>query len=108
MEAHKRLHVLVVSLVATVPPTPVAAELKDYQIARMIMLKSECQLNELDRHVNSDGSVRFKATCKNESFYPDGIEITCPDVDSDDERTCSINTKKKSFQNLELLQRAQD
>lgn len=87
---------------------PAFAELKDYQIVRMIMLKTECQLAKLKREVRQDQSIRFKATCKNESFYPEGVTITCPDIDNNDERTCAMDAKRKSFDSLELLQKAQE
>lgn len=86
---------------------PVRAELKDYQIVRMIMLKSECQLAELERDLKPDRSVKFKASCKNESFYPDGVTITCPDIDNNDAHACVLDAKKKSFDSLELLQKSQ-
>lgn len=93
--------------IALLLPQAAIAELKDYQIARMIMLKTECQLEDLKRNVREDGSVQFKATCKNISFYPDGVTITCPDIDENDERTCAMDAKKKSFDSLKLLQGAQ-
>lgn len=95
--------VLVASLAALVPSVT-QAELKDYQIARLIILKSECQLSVLSRDVKADGSVIFTGECKNVSHYPDGIVVFCPDLDNNDERSCKIETKQKSFDNLQLLQ----
>lgn len=95
-------------MVLLTAPQSAWAELKDYQIIRMIMLKSECQLAELTREVNQDRSAKFKATCKNESFYPEGVTITCPDIDNNDERTCAMDAKKRSFDSLELLKNAQE
>lgn len=106
MQARPVLAYTVMVLLTT--PQSAWAEMKDYQIIRMIMLKSECQLAELKRHVREDRSVEFKATCKNESFYPDGVTITCPDIDNNDERTCAMDAKRKSFDSLELLQKAQE
>ncbi|MDJ0514050.1 MAG: hypothetical protein QNJ62_11470 [Methyloceanibacter sp.] len=85
-------------------PSIAQAELKDYQIARLIMLKSGCQLSVLLRSVKADGSVAFTGKCKNATHYPDLIIVFCPDLDSNDERSCEIKTNKKSFDNLQLLQ----
>lgn len=80
--------------------SPVRGEVKDYQIRRMLMLKTECQVTGLDVSVK-DGRDRFFATCENVSHYPDGVEILCPDTE--DERDCHIATAKRDFRNLELL-----
>lgn len=79
------------------------AEIKDYMIARLITFKSTCGLLELKRHERSDGSVLFRATCSDEVFYPDGIDVICPDRDDSDDRACAIVTEKKKFQYLEML-----
>lgn len=81
----------------------VRAELKDYQVGRLIMLKSECQVVGLDRTEEEDGSWTYIGECSNESFYPDGVRVTCPDPENNDERTCIIHTKAKKFDSLELL-----
>lgn len=86
-------------------PGPAQAELKDYQIARLIMLKSDCQLIELAREVKADRSAVFSGQCSNASHYPDGIVVLCPDIDNNDERSCRIATEAKTFDSLNLLQR---
>ncbi|MEQ8824429.1 MAG: hypothetical protein RIC14_08650 [Filomicrobium sp.] len=80
------------------------AELKDYQVGRLIMLKSECKVVTLSRNEEVDGSWTYLGTCSNESFYPDGIKVTCADPDNNDERACVIHTKAKQFDSLRLLQ----
>ena len=47
------------------------------------------------------GPMRFFARCENVSFHPDGIDIICPD--RDDDRSCRLNTKERSFDDLRLL-----
>ena len=90
------------------PPNVVLAELKDGQIARLIMLKSDCHLAELTREVKADRSAVYSGQCKNASHYPDGIVVLCPDIDNNDERTCNIATKSKTFDSLDLLRRADE
>ncbi|MEQ1709926.1 MAG: hypothetical protein ABL908_00830 [Hyphomicrobium sp.] len=82
---------------------PARADIKDYMISRLIMLKSECHLMQLARTEHTDGTVEFHGTCSNLTFYPDGIDIACPELASDDERTCRIKTPAKVFKNLDLL-----
>lgn len=84
------------------------AELKDYQVGRLIMLKSECKVVTLSRNEEADGSWTYVGTCSNESFYPDGIKVTCADPENNDERACVIHTKAKKFDSLELLRPRSD
>lgn len=82
--------------------TRAVAEIKDYQIARMLNFRTECRLLSLKRLAPVGAEAeRFFGECGNLVFYPDGIEVVCPEAD--DEWTCKIVTKKKSFDNLELL-----
>lgn len=85
------------------PASPAAAELKDFQVARLIFFKSECILVTLVRTENSDGSWSFHGTCSNETFYPDGIRVDCPDPDNNDEHFCKILTARKQYPNLDML-----
>lgn len=81
---------------------PARAEIKDYQIARMLNFRTECHLHALTRLPPQDGEVeRFAGECGNRTFYPDGIEISCPEAD--DEWACRILTRKRSFENLDML-----
>lgn len=81
-------------------PSTSFAEVKEYQIRRMLMLKTECMVTGLEISVK-EGRDRFFASCENVSHYPDGVEILCPDTE--DERDCRIATSKKEFRSLELL-----
>ena len=92
--------------VLAVTPIPARAEVKEYQIRRMLMLKTECTVTGLDISRLADPAAyrdRFFATCENVSHYPDGVEILCPDTE--DERDCRLMTAKRDFPHLRLLQR---
>ena len=78
------------------------AEVKDYQVIRLIALKSECVRDGLERAYINDTGVEFSAACTNLSHYPNGIKVFCDD--RNDERSCRILTKPKSFEYLNLLQ----
>jgi hypothetical protein len=87
-------------------PAPARAEVKEYQIRRMLMLKTECTVTGLDTAQIADDPrlrERFLATCENVSHYPDGVEIVCPDTE--DERDCTLLTAKREFPHLRLLAR---
>lgn len=87
-------------------PAPACAEVKEYQIRRMLMLKTECTVTGLDiARIADDPRLRerFLATCENVSHYPDGVEIVCPDTE--DERDCTLLTAKREFPHLRLLAR---
>lgn len=87
-------------------PVPARAEVKEYQIRRMLMLKTECTVIGLDTARIADDPrlrERFLATCENVSHYPDGVEIVCPDTE--DERDCTLLTAKREFPHLRLLAR---
>jgi len=82
-------------------PSMAKAEIKDYMIRRMLVLKTECKLDELKRSEPKEGGFKFLATCENVSFYPDGVTINCSDKDL--ETSCKIKTKAKKFDRLNLL-----
>lgn len=87
-------------------PVPAHAEVKEYQIRRMLMLKTDCTVTGLDiTRIADDPRLRerFRATCENVSHYPDGVEIVCPDTV--DERDCTLLTAKREFPHLRLLAR---
>lgn len=80
------------------------AELKDFQVGRLILTRTECILKgQLIRTEAADGSWTYHGDCSNETFYPDGIDIFCPDPDDNDERNCDILTSKREFKYLEIL-----
>ena len=82
-----------------------AAEIKEYQIRRMLMLKTQCGVSGLDIATIADPADRythrFLATCENVTHYPDGVEILCPDTE--DERDCRMLTVKREFPHLHLM-----
>lgn len=79
------------------------AGIQDYQIIRLITMKSECNRQSLERIDNENGTVSFFASCSNVSHYPDGVSILCSD--SENEQTCKIQTQAKEFNHLKLLQK---
>lgn len=81
---------------------PVYAGIQDYQIIRLITMKSDCSRKSLERTDNENGTVSFFAACSNVSHYPDGVKVLCDDQDN--EQSCKILTKSKKFEHLKLLQ----
>lgn len=77
------------------------AEIKDYEIRRLIIYQTECTLDDISRKSTDDGGVDFLATCQNQAFYPDGLLISCSD--SDDTSSCAVKTEPISIE-LKLLQ----
>ncbi|MGU3539810.1 hypothetical protein [Methylobacterium sp. A54F] len=83
---------------------PAGAEgIKEYQVRRLLMLRTECTVSALQADALADGTSRFLATCENLSHYPDGVEIRCPNTE--DDRDCRILTAKREFPHLRALQR---
>lgn len=78
------------------------AEVKDYQIIRLIAMKSECNRKDLSRFYRDETSVSFKSKCTNVSHYPDGLTVHC--IDKEDETSCKIMTAARQFNYLRLLQ----
>ncbi len=76
------------------------AEVKEYQIRRMLMLRTECSVTSLEVSAR-DGKDLFSAGCENVAHYPDGVEVLCPDTE--DERECTILTRKREFLHLHHL-----
>ncbi len=90
-------------------PGAAVAEVKEYQIRRMLLLRTECGVSGLDAsRIAHDaasagsGGLRFtdlfRATCENVAHYPDGVEIACPDTE--DEHDCRLLTRKREFPHL--------
>lgn len=100
-----RFTVLVCWVLMVGSTAPARSELKDEQVGHLIFMKTDCRLLKLSWTDNDDGSRAYTGTCQNVTYYPDGIRVTCPDPDNDDERTCTIHTKPKSFDYLDLLRR---
>lgn len=82
--------------------TSALASVKDYQVKRLIMMKSDCVEQSLERNKTESGALMFVAQCKNLSHYPDGVKVLCEDPE--DERSCKVQTQAKSYDHLRLLQ----
>lgn len=82
---------------------PSQAEVKFFQIARLIQFTTDCNLVALNPAAGPQGEMRFKARCSSIISYPDGIDVTC--TDAEDERTCRIMTPKKEYKHLDLFRR---
>ncbi|MCE4222969.1 hypothetical protein HCU64_04330 [Methylobacterium sp. C25] len=93
----RTLPVIAGLLLAITWPVTARATIKEYQIRRMLLLKTECGTSGLEIS-EKDGKDRFFATCENVAHYPDGVEILCPD--SEDERDCTMVTEKREFRHL--------
>ena len=76
------------------------AEINDYQIRRLILYQTGCKLDSLARQPVAGGAVNFLISCRNLSFYPEGVLIRC--ADGDDETTCEVKTESRSF-DLKML-----
>ena len=100
----KKSLLLVLGFLVFVPPQALAA-VQDYQVVRLIAMKSDCHKDTLNRQVETESQLVFHATCKNQSHYPDGELVECSDPD--DEMSCVIQTQSKQFNNLQMLQNPQ-
>ena len=78
------------------------AAVQEYQVNRLILMKSDCVKTDLVRTDKPDGSIEFMASCKNLSHFPDGLRVICSDAEN--ERSCKIATMAKQFDSLSLLQ----
>lgn len=78
------------------------AGIQDYQIVRLITMKSDCNRSSLKRVNKPDGAVLFFSECSNVSHYPDGVTVIC--VDPDNEQSCKVQTQAKQFDYLKMLQ----
>jgi len=80
----------------------VSAQILDYQILRLVAMKSECQRDEIQREVSDKGGLLFRVSCQNVSHYPEGLQIGCPDAHN--ERSCKLLNRGREFKQLHLLQ----
>ncbi|GJD91415.1 MULTISPECIES: hypothetical protein [Methylobacterium] len=98
------LRAALVLLTVLAPAGAIRAEgIKEYQIRRLLMLKTECTVSGLQVEELEGGASRFRAGCENVSHYPDGVEIQCPNTE--DDRECRILTARREFPHLRALQR---
>lgn len=78
------------------------AGIQDYQVVRLIAMKSDCNRSSLKRVDKANGTVVFFSECSNVSHYPDGVTVLC--VDPDNEQSCKVQTQAKQFDYLKMLQ----
>ncbi|MFW1677735.1 hypothetical protein ACFVYJ_08130 [Pontibacter sp. JAM-7] len=91
---------LIISLV--VLATPAFAQVMDYQVLRLVSLKTDCRRDNLTREITDNGGLLFQVRCQNISHFPQGVKIFCPDAS--DERSCVLLNKGVEFKQLMLLQ----
>lgn len=77
------------------------AEIKDYEVLRLLYLRSACGMASITSRDTSPEKVRFKADCQNKTAFPDGAEVVC--TDHHDDRSCTVETKHRNFHSLELI-----
>ena len=81
--------------------------MRDWQLRRFLNFRSECQMDDFVDKSPPTGPGRFHAICRNITFYPDGLDLECPD--RIDEWTCHILTQPLDFKALDILkQQAED
>lgn len=80
---------------------PGAATTHEYQVRRLIYLATTCGAQSFEVLEAKPGHERFRLTCKNTSAFPDGVDVLC--TDPDDDRSCVVQTRPTSFDQLELM-----
>ena len=83
--------------------TTLHAEINDYFIRRLVLYESDCELATIMRKDIVKDEEKFYVTCKNVSFYPDGVDIHCSS--DTDETSCVIKTESRKFNSLDILHR---
>lgn len=78
-------------------------EIKDYEIARFVYLKTNCGLRAQKRLNPGGRPLLFHIECHNASNWPDGMGLSCSEPD--DDRTCRVTTEERRFKSLDLLRR---
>lgn len=81
---------------------PSHAEIQEYQIRRLVLLKSECRIQKITRF-EAKGGYDYQVECENVTFYPDGLKVSCSNPEL--ETSCKIQTSSKKF-DLEYLKRS--
>ena len=77
------------------------AEMKDWQLRRFLIFHSQCMMEDFVDKSAPTGPGKFHATCRNTTFYPDGVDLDCPD--REDEFTCKILTQPLDFKDMPWL-----
>jgi hypothetical protein len=81
---------------------PLHAEVKEYQIRRILLYQSDCDVESITPIASGEDESIYKATCQNVSFYPEGVRVYCRD--NSNENTCVIEQDARTFDHLQLLQ----
>ena len=90
------------ALLITVLALPAAAEIQEYQVRRLLLMRTSCEVTVIRMDERAGRARSYHADCVNAGFYPDGVEIDC--ADREDERSCVVLTTARSFDHLRLLQ----
>lgn len=101
---HIFIIIAMVFLINSIMPSIGQARILDYQIRRLVLLKTKCVLISIEKNLSPESSLSFLVKCENVSFYPKGIKVICSDPDL--ETSCEIKTAIKKFKNLNLLKRS--
>ena len=96
-----RAGVWVAACALTLASSAAKADIPEYQIVRLIAYNTSCSLNDLRTEPAPDGGVVVHVDCENETFYPEGVRLTCPDPD--DGYSCNIETKAVEFDAVNTL-----
>lgn len=78
------------------------AAIQEYQIVRLISYGSSCQPASLEDRSAATGPLHFHARCDDTVAFPDGMDVRCEH--RDDERSCTLQTEARRFDQLRLLQ----
>jgi len=84
-----------------VPPVYANPDVKDRSINALVNYKTNCNIQSLSREITADNALKVTAKCANETFYPDGLVVLCPERDVD--MSCEIITKPQEFKLLNLI-----
>jgi len=76
-------------------------DVKDRSINALVNYKTNCNIQSLTREITKDNALKVTAKCANETFYPDGLVVLCPERDVD--MSCEIVTKAQEFKLLNLI-----
>jgi hypothetical protein len=75
-----------------------AQAIKEYELRRFLMLKSECRLQTIVADSVDASGHRFNVSCGDSTAFPDGAEVLCPEPE--DDRSCRMLTTPRRFDKL--------
>ncbi len=93
--------ILLAVCVAPIASGAALAEIKDYEVLRLLYLHTPCGMASIVSRQTSEHEVRLRADCQNRTAFPDGAEVVC--TDHHDDRSCRVETPSREFDSLELL-----